>query len=185
MAKYDDLQEQLGGLDPFDVPTPGSSLTASPETPAPFEQPPKMVDQEEAVDDIFMRLTDSKNIDSVLDLMRDEVPVEDIAQVVLFEGFRQGQFTPDLMLTLIEPTIYMLLYLADYANIDNVKLYPEGDGPAESMGPIPRPDIEVPADKADVEGMLTVEGKKIARPASVKPSLLASLQQKATIGEQV
>lgn len=187
MATYDNLQAQLGGLDPLDVPTPGESLTTDPENPRPYEQPPQFTDQQKAVDELFMRMTDSENIDHFLDLMRDEVPVENIAQVVLFEGFRQGMYTPDLMLLLIEPTIYILLYLADYAGIDNVILYP-GDEEVR-MGvsaAVASKAGELAQGVTEGEGeTIQVGEKKIARPESVTPSLLEKLtSSKSKEGEE-
>lgn len=165
MATFEDLQAQMGGMDPFDTPTPGESLTSNPENPQPYEQAPQFTDQQKAVDDLFMRMTDSENIDHFLDLMRDGVPVEDIAQVALFEGFRQGMYTPDLMLLMIEPTIYILLYLADYAGIDNVMLSPDGTDS----------NLSVPTEGEGSQGDIKVGEKSIARPESVSPSLLQKL----------
>jgi hypothetical protein len=182
MAGFDELQAQMGGLDPLDTPTPGESLTSDPETPNPYEQPPKFTDQQEAVDDLFMRLTDEENIDHFLDLMRDGVPVEDIAQVALFEGFRQGMYTPDLMLMMIEPTIYILLYLADYAGIDNVVLSPESGevrmGIAGAVDKKKEDMLEEGVLPEMGDDSIQVGDKSIARPDSVSPSLL----QKITSG---
>ena len=69
---------------------------------------------------------DEATLDSVLDRMRDGVPLEDIAQVLLFEGFRQGKYNPDVMLLSIEPVLYTLAFLANYAEIPAV-IYPEED----------------------------------------------------------
>lgn len=110
----------------FDAPIPGESLTSDPETRMPYERPPQIVDQQEAVEDLFLRMTDPDTLDDILDLMRAQTPIEDISQVILFEGFRQGMYTPDMYILLIEPSIYMLLALAEYAQIDAV-LDPEDD----------------------------------------------------------
>ncbi len=122
----EDIKNNLGGLDPLDGPIPGESLTSNPEVRQPFEKPPAHTDLEEAVESLFNRMIDEEKLDQILDLMRRGLPVEDIAQVVLFTGFREGQWTPDLMLTMIEPTIYILLALAEYAGIE-AELYPEED----------------------------------------------------------
>lgn len=123
---FDLATEKMGGLAPTDAPIPGESLTASPEDKAPFERPAKFVDQEEAVRELFMKLTDPDKVDDIMDTMRMGTPVEDLAQVILFEGFRTGMYSPDLMLTMIEPTIYLLLAIADAGGIDP-EIYPEED----------------------------------------------------------
>lgn len=166
MATLDELQGMMGGMDPLSAPIPGESLTSDPEMPRDYEKPPQFTEVEKAVDDLFMRITEEDTIDQFLDLMRDGMPVENIAQVVLFEGFRQGMYNPDLMLLMIEPTIYILLYLADYANIDDVVLYPQGD--VKAIRPIK-------GEGAEGEGTITVGEEKIARPESVTPSLLEKI----------
>lgn len=165
MATFESMTRDLGGMDPFDAPVPGQSLTANPSAKAPYEQPPSFTDKDEAIEEIFMRLTDENNIDEFLDLMRMGTPVEYIAQTILFEGFRSGQFTPDVMLLLIEPTIYLLLYLADYGNIDNVVLAPEIGEPTVT-GNI----------SMDQSGTISVGEEQIARPESVTPSLLEEIK---------
>jgi hypothetical protein len=117
MASLEELQDRHGGLDPMDAPIPGESLTQDPENKLPYEKPPTHVDMNEAVEDIFMRLTEEETLDEILGLMRNEVPVEDITQTLLFSGFREGKFNPDLMLNLIEPTMYMIMALGEVNGI--------------------------------------------------------------------
>lgn len=119
--------EEQNVFDPFDAPIPGASLTSDPDNRAPYETPPQITDPQAAIEEIFFRMVeDPENLDNMLDLMRDDVPVEDITQVLLFKGFADGLWTPDMVLNLIEPTIYILLNLAEYAGIEPV-LYPEDD----------------------------------------------------------
>lgn len=114
-------------IDPFDAPTPGASLTSDPENRAPFEKPPQFTDPQEAVEEIFFRMTENEdNLNNVLDLMRDDVPLEDITQTILYRGFSLGLWTPDMVIQLVEPVIYILINLGEYAGIE-VTLYPEED----------------------------------------------------------
>ena len=48
----------------------------------------------------------------------DGVPLSDIALQMLQTGFQQGKWNPDLLMMLIEPTIYSLMALAEKANIN-------------------------------------------------------------------
>ena len=50
----------------------------------------------------------------------DGVPLMTITQVILFTEFQKGSWNPDLMLMLIEPTAYMLMALAERAEIPMV-----------------------------------------------------------------
>jgi hypothetical protein len=108
------------GVDIFDAPVPGESLTSDPNATKPWEQPPQFTDQEAAVHHIFMMLTNDDNYEELLDTMRNGAALSDLAQVFLFQGFSEGAWTPDLMLLLVEPTIYILIWLADQAGIEPV-----------------------------------------------------------------
>jgi len=122
----ENVMELMGGLDPMDAPIAGEALTSSTESPQPFERAPLHTNEEDAIKDLFDRMTDGDKMDDLLHLLRIGAPVEDITQVVLFEGFRQGQYNPDMMLLLTEPTMFILLWMAEYAEIDPV-LDPESD----------------------------------------------------------
>jgi hypothetical protein len=45
------------------------------------------------------------------------VGVIDLASIVLYAGFIEGKWTPDLMVLLMEPTMYMIMALAEKAEI--------------------------------------------------------------------
>ena len=103
--------EQLG-IDPFDSPIPGESLTSDPGNPRPFEKPPEFTNVEKAMAFIFDHLTNDGSYEDVLQTMREGTPLDMLAQVYLTKGFQEGKWNPDLMLLLIEPTIYLLMWLA-------------------------------------------------------------------------
>ena len=44
---------EKAGVDPFDAPTPGASLTNDPQNPYPWETPPDFTNQESALKNIF------------------------------------------------------------------------------------------------------------------------------------
>jgi len=104
-------------------PIPGSSLTNSPETPYAWEQPPQFVELQPAIDALFIELTEPEAYYSTMDLVRNEVPIADIAQVILTDGFQKGMWNPDLMLLLIEPTMYMIIAFAEKAGIQEYVTY--------------------------------------------------------------
>ena len=109
---------EKSGVDMFDAPTPGSSLTSDPQNPRAWETPPEFNTEEEALKNIFMNLTDEDNHEQLLNSLRDGESIEMIVQVILFKGFQEGKWSPDLMLMLIEPTIVIVMWLADKADID-------------------------------------------------------------------
>ena len=102
----------------FERSTPGQSLTNSVEQIYPWEQPPQMTSVKEAREKIFLDLLEPTRLRSVIELMSSGVPVNAIAQVALREGFNKGKFNPDMMLNLLEPTMYMLMAIAEKAGVE-------------------------------------------------------------------
>lgn len=109
-----------------DHPIPGQSLTQDPEQRMPYETPPEYTDQREFIDYLFNDITEQSKLPGLLDVLRKKVPVEDVALRVLRGEIRKGAINTDMLMLSIEPTIYMLIALATYAEIDPV-LYPEED----------------------------------------------------------
>ena len=104
----------------MDRPIPGESLTSNPESPWPWEKAPQFSSVHAASEHIFSKLVDEDLYDSMMDSLDDGVPIMDITRVILFKGFTEGLWNPDLLLRLIEPTTYMILALAERALIDPV-----------------------------------------------------------------
>jgi hypothetical protein len=102
----------------FERSTPGQSLTNPIEQRYPWEQPPQMTSVKEAREKIFLDLLEPTRLRSVIELMSSGVPVNTIAQVALREGFNKGKFNPDMMLNLLEPTMYMLMAIAEKAGVE-------------------------------------------------------------------
>ena len=109
------LQEVL-----FERSTPGQSLTNAVDQKYPWEQPSEYTSVKDAREKIFLDLLEPNRLRSVIELMSTKVPVNTIAQVVLREGFNKGKFNPDMMLNLLEPTMYMLMAIAEKAGIEPV-----------------------------------------------------------------
>ena len=113
-------------------PIPGSSLTNSPDTPYPWEQPSQYTELQPAIDALFLELTEPDAYYSIMDLVRNNVPVSDIAQVILTDGFQKGLWNPDLMLLLVEPTMYMIIAFAEKTGIQDYVTYEgEEDDPSD------------------------------------------------------
>tara|TARA_R100001460_G_scaffold88858_1_gene130399 strand:- start:665 stop:1243 length:579 start_codon:yes stop_codon:yes gene_type:complete len=126
------------GVNPFNAPVPGESLTSSPDTPTAWERPPQYTDQEEAMRAVYMELTEAESLRKLVDIIDEGVALDEIAQVILYKGYRSGKFNPDMVLLLAEPTIYLLIAIADYADIDDYVLY-EGEEEDD-------PDTQIPGD---------------------------------------
>ena len=102
----------------FERPIPGQSLTNSPEQKYPWDNPPEITSQREAVERVFLDLIKPENMETVSTLMSDGMPVADVAQMLLMTAFTKGKFNPDMMLNLLEPTMFMLLSIAEKIGLD-------------------------------------------------------------------
>ena len=140
--KIIDTEYERANINPFNAPTPGESLTNSPDMPQAWERPPEFTEQDVAMEEIYMEITSEDNLMPLIDIINDGVPLDQLAQVILYRGYTQGKFNPDLMLMLAEPTIYLLIAIADYADIKDYVLYegeeddPEGQIYGDNVEPI-------------------------------------------------
>ena len=171
VEKVEKNQFEELGVNPFNSPIPGESLTESPDMPKSWERPPQLTDKETAMENVYMEITAPENLGKLIDLIDDGIPLTDIAQVILYRGYTQGMFNPDLMLILAEPTIYLLIAIAEYADITDYVLYEgeEDDPEAEIHG-----DDEVPIE-VEADGN-SFQEEKFERPKA--ESLGESLLQK-------
>ena len=119
----------------FERPIPGQSLTNSPEDAQPWEKAPENTTVREATQKIFLSLLEEENLKAVTNLMADGTPIEEVTKVLLMSGYEKGKYNPDLMLQLIEPTMYILLAIAERVGIRPVLDRPgeEDDEPADEF----------------------------------------------------
>ena len=112
-------------------PIPGQSLTTNPDDPQPYERPPQYTSVHEASEDIFSKLIEEETYKQLIIVLGDGMPVMDIVQTMLFTGFSEGKWNPDLMLMLVEPVAYMILALAERAGLDPIIYREEDEDEAE------------------------------------------------------
>jgi len=156
--KINTTQFEKANVNPFNAPTPGESLTSSPDMPHAWERPPEYTSEDEAMEAIYVQLTSDDALMPVIEMIDEGIPLDEIAQVVLYRGYTQGKFNPDLMLMLAEPTIYLLIAIADYADINDYVLYEgEEDDPD---GQIYGDDVEPINMDEDDEGEKAVQPKE-------------------------
>ena len=97
---------------------PGQSLTNSPDQQYKWEQPAEYTNPREAMLYVFETLTVPETTTNLLLSLSNGVGVVDIASITLYAGFLEGKWNPDLMLLLMEPTMYMKMALAEKADIE-------------------------------------------------------------------
>jgi len=98
-------------------PIPGQSLTASPDEPRPFESPPEFTNFREALNSVTTELLQEEVYIPLIEAIGSGIPLTDLAMQILYEGFREGKWNPDLMMMLLEPIMYLLMALAEKAGI--------------------------------------------------------------------
>jgi len=96
----------------------GQSLTNSPDQPYNWERPAEHSNPNEAMMYVFETLTVPETTANILLSISNGVGVIDIASITLYSGFLEGKWNPDTMLLLMEPTMFMIMALAEKANIE-------------------------------------------------------------------
>ena len=106
---------------PFDTPIPGQSLTDTPKNWA-WENPPRFTNPEKAAQFIWGKLHKKDTASKILILLEAGVSVEALTKVIIFSGFIEGAYTPDVAF-LITPIIEkMILAMGKAAKVEKIKL---------------------------------------------------------------
>ena len=115
--------EQAPEINMFEGAIPGQSMAVSPESKMAWDGPPQYAGLKEASEAIFLSLLEEENLTSILDLLENNISISEITTVLLMTGFSKGQYSPDLLMMLIEPVMYMIMAIADKFGIEDVKIY--------------------------------------------------------------
>ena len=162
------LPAGLGDLaidDPFNSPTPGESLTKTPEEKFPWEQASEYTEVRPFMEDLFLQLTEDKDrYVKLLVSFLQQVSIADTTQMLLYTSWRAGKINTDLMLLLIEPVMYLLIAMAEQAEIEPV-IYDE-----ENVDEPSQEDADLYVDES--QKINEMKPEKI-RKSSVEPSLLS------------
>jgi|7_EtaG_2_1085326.scaffolds.fasta_scaffold02276_3 hypothetical protein len=114
--EYD--QEGLAILGNMNRATPGQSLTTSPDEPKAWEQSPEYVNIQEALDYVVGFLIEEKTYVSIVGAIGRGIPISDVVQQIIYGGFQNGKWNPDLILMLVEPLMYVLMALCEKAGVE-------------------------------------------------------------------
>ena len=115
----DEFGEGIGN--PFDTPVPGQSLTDEPGN-YPWEHPPQYVTTDGAADHLWNRMSEPEFAEQIIAMLDAGVPVEAIARTVLFGGFLNGKFSPDVAFIIAEPVIKMIATIGVIAEVKDIKM---------------------------------------------------------------
>ena len=111
-------QEGVNAIATAGKPIPGQSLANNPDEPRPFEQPPEFTDFREALNYLAEELLEPEIYEGLVTGIGQGVPITDVTLQLLQAGFQEGKWNPDMFMMLIEPTMYLLLALAEKAGIE-------------------------------------------------------------------
>ena len=110
-------QEVLDHLGKFEGPVPGQSLTANPDEPQSWERPPTHTTLNASLNSLFAFMTEEETYIEIVSALGQGMPVTGMTQMLLQDGFQKGAWNPDLMMQLIEPTMYMIMSMAEKAGV--------------------------------------------------------------------
>ena len=168
-------------------PIPGQSLTRSPEEPYNWEKPAEYTNPREAMLYTFEILTEPETTVNILLSISKGISIIDIASIILYQGFTEGKWNPDLMTLLMEPTMYMIIALAEKAEVKYKLDSADDDDVEEILG-----DKAVAAVEKEVNNLDAIRRKAVQQvspqsvPADVRevieqtqiqPSLLEQVKQ--------
>ena len=111
------FQEGIGNE--FDAPVPGQSLTDTPGN-YPWEHPAQFTDAREATEYIWDRLHADDFAEQVVAMLDANIPVEAVARVILFGGFLEGKFSPDLAFIITEPVMKMIAAIGLQGGVEKI-----------------------------------------------------------------
>ena len=115
----DELKEAPNN--PFDAPVPGQSLTDKPGN-APWEHPPQKVNTAEAADFIWDQLSTPEFSEQVIAMLDAGIPIEAITRVILFGGFTEGKWSPDVAFIIAEPVMKMIATVGMLGGVKNFRI---------------------------------------------------------------
>ena len=153
---------------------PGQSLTNPPNQAYGWERPPEFTNPNDTMYYIFETLIDENTITNLLTSIKNKVGIIDLTSIVLYSGFLEGKWNPDMMTLMFEPTMYMMMALAEKANIDYV--LESKDEEIEEEGD-PDEKLEIYAQGTNALQKIKQESLNKINPQSVSPEVKEAIEE--------
>ncbi len=109
--------DKLVALKSRGAPIPGQSLTNSPDQPYPWEQPAEFANPRDAIDAILTQLLQPEAVKEIITGLSNGASVGDLAMAITYAKFTEGKISPDTMLLVMEPIMYLIMSIGEEANI--------------------------------------------------------------------
>jgi hypothetical protein len=164
---------------PFDAPVPGQSLTDTPQN-YPWEHTPKHTNINEAAETIFRGLTTEDAAMNLLAMLKTGVPVEALTRTLIFTGFVEGKFNPDLGILLAPIVMNIIISIAKRAGLKEIVITMNDDSPTKVAEEFL---VRKKFDKIIADMRVEKKGKNTDVEES-KPPRVASLMDKEIGGEE-
>ena len=162
-------EELLQHYQKFPGPTPGQSLTNSVDPPSPWDGPTTYTNMNDALDSLFDMLTEEEMLVNLVVSISDGAPITAITQMILIDGFQKGSWNPDLMVSLIEPTMYMIMSIAEKAGI---KYRIDEDDDPDTEEATPEEELKMINKLIDVSSKkIRNSGKRVNIPSKILTSI--------------
>jgi hypothetical protein len=106
---------------PFDAPVPGQGLTDKPGN-YPWEHPPQYTDTSEAADYVWDKMTQPQFAEQIIGMLDAGIPIEAIGKIILFTGFAEGKWNPDVALIIAEPIMKMIAAIGVHGGVKKFRV---------------------------------------------------------------
>tara|TARA_R100000995_G_C3480908_1_gene123839 strand:+ start:1874 stop:2470 length:597 start_codon:yes stop_codon:yes gene_type:complete len=123
MSNLNPEQYDTEGLEVLSNPNraiPGQSLTNDPDNKYPWEQAPEYTTVKDALDDLVIEMLEEDVYVELVSSVGQGVPVSDVVMQLLYTGFTEGKWNPDLFMLLIEPLMYVIMALCEKADVEYI-----------------------------------------------------------------
>jgi hypothetical protein len=127
-------------------PIAGQSLVEDPAATPPYQRPPRFTVKEEAVDYFLEYFLEPERYEAIMDSLEEGTTVMELVSLFLMEGFRKGDFNPDLMMLLAEPLAYIIIGLSERAGIKVTIVDDDPDDPDDFTEEEDDEEEEIPTD---------------------------------------
>lgn len=111
----------LSPVHQYGRPIPGQSWTDNPG--APWQNPPMFPQMQDALDFTWDKLTMPKATIMVKTMLESGIPAENIARQMLFQGFAQNSWTPDVAMLIAKPVLAQIVAVGEASGAKDYKIW--------------------------------------------------------------
>ena len=117
----DNIQVPEMEYDEFNAPIPGQSLTDEPGN-AKWENPPRYAKVDEVSNVLMKKIFNKKSVKNILMMLEAGVPVEGVARTIVFAGYAEGQYNPDVGVLIARLAFEAVLTIGIVGKVKNLKI---------------------------------------------------------------